>query len=244
MRVALLVIAIVAAGCPGSLETDALSGDDKGGENGAGTGGAPTECNVASDCVAAGPKCCDCPTHALPATSPTARACNEVNCPTKSCGSPMEAACNDGRCELVCSPVVVNMSCPNGFVTDGNGCLIDMCAPAADPGQCSVDTDCARVRDDCCGCAMGGKDTAIPAGQVPSHDASLGCSANPVCPGNNVCAMNLAARCVQGECALVSGALPANACGRADLPACPSGERCTVNANDQATMYGVGVCRP
>jgi hypothetical protein len=56
--------------------------------------------------------------------------------------------------------------------------------------------------------------------------------------------MDLAARCVQGECALVSGALPANACGRADLAACPMGERCTVNANDQATMYGVGVCQP
>lgn len=241
--VLVLLIAISAAGCPGSLETDALTGDDNG--NGAGGGaGAPTECRVATDCVAEGPSCCDCPTHAVPISDPTARACGEVQCPpNNTCGSPMIAACNVGRCELVCKPVVCDMTCANGFATDGNGCLTCACAPAT-AGECGVDTDCARVKADCCGCAMGGKDTAIPAGQVAQHNESLNCSANPTCPGGDVCPMDLAARCVQGECALVSGAMPANACGRPDLAACPMGEQCTVNANDQATMYGVGVCQP
>lgn len=244
MRVLVLLIAICAVGCDSTLETDALTGDDNGGDGAGGGAGAPAECRVAADCIAEGPSCCACPTHAVPTSDPTARACAEVQCPPKSCGSPLEASCNAGHCELVCSPVACDVSCANGFVTDGNGCLTCECAPAPAPGECGVDTDCARVKDDCCGCALGGKDTAIPAGDVAQHDAALDCSANPTCPGGDVCAMDLAARCVQGECALVSGALPANACGRADLAACPMGGPCTVNANDQATMYGVGICLP
>jgi hypothetical protein len=244
MRFVALLIAIVAAGCSGSLETDALTGDDNAGDGAGGGAGAPAECHVAADCVAEGPKCCDCPTHAVPTTDPTARACSEVMCPPRNdCGSPLQATCNAGHCDLACAPVACDMTCADGFVTDGNGCLT--CACAAPPqGECSVDPDCARVKDDCCGCTLGGKDTAIPVGAVAAHEAALNCSANPTCPGGDVCAPDLAARCVQGECALVSGALPANACGRADLAACPMGEHCTVNANDQATMYGVGVCQP
>lgn len=244
----LLVLLVGAAGCPGSLETDALgNGDDGDGVgSGSGAGNTPIECAQASDCVAAGPKCCDCPTHAVPKTDPTQAACSAVSCNPMQCGSPMEAACTAGRCELVCSPVKcdANISCANGFATDGNGCLTCTCAPAQNSGNCSIDLDCARVKDDCCGCAMGGVDTAIPQNEVAAHNAALNCSANPVCPGYDACAAELQPRCVQGECALVSGGMPANACGRADLMACTGSEFCTVNANDQATMYGVGVCQP
>src|SRR5690349_3526961 len=116
MRFVVAMIVVLAAGCPGSLEADAVSGDDKGNDGAGGGAGAPSECRVAADCVAEGPKCCDCPTHAVPTSDPTARACSEVQCPPKSCGSPMEAACNVGRCELVCSPVACDMSCGYGFV--------------------------------------------------------------------------------------------------------------------------------
>ena len=109
--------------------------------------------------------------------------------------------------------------------------------------ECGLDSDCARVRDDCCGCERGGEDTAVLASQVAAHDAALNCSANPACPEVSTCAPDLAARCVQGTCSLVSGGLPADACGRADLAACPVSQVCTVNADEQATMYGVGVCR-
>jgi hypothetical protein len=246
MRIVVL-LALLLGACD-VRATDALTGaEDDGDSNGSGAGGAlPHECSVANDCVAAGPKCCDCPTHAVPASDPTQAACAAVDCAPMQCGSPMEAACVSGRCELVCSPVACdgNISCPNGFETDANGCLTCNCAPASGPMECSLDTECVRVKDDCCGCEMGGMDTAIPQGEVASHDAGLNCSANPSCPGVDTCAPALTARCVQGECALVSGGLPANACGRADLAACTSGEACTVNANDQATMYGVGVCQP
>lgn len=248
MRSSLLCLVVLLAGCPGSLNTDALGNGDNGTGSGSGqgAGNVPIECVTASDCLPAGPKCCDCPTHAVPATDPTQKACAAVNCGPMQCGSPMEAACLAGRCELVCSPVAcpATTTCDNGFATDANGCLTCDCAPPANAAQCSLDTDCARVKDDCCGCVMGGKDTAIPTGDVAAHDAALNCSANPSCPGADSCPVDLAARCVQGECALVSGVIPTNACGRADLAACSASQTCTVNANDQATMYGVGVCQP
>jgi hypothetical protein len=159
----------------------------------------------------------------------------------------MEAACKAGYCTLVCSPVDCDptISCDAGFATDANGCLTCECAGATDVGgECTTDTECARVRADCCGCENGGSDTAVRASDANTFDNSLNCPANPTCPGGNACAADLAARCVQGTCSLVAGPLPAGACGRADLPACASSERCYVNASDQATMHGVGVCQP
>lgn len=245
MRLCLVALVVALAGCPGSLDLNAAEDDrgDDGAGSGAGGGASPTECGDANDCVAAGPKCCDCPTHAVPVTDPAQQACENVDCPTPTCGSPMEAACKTGKCVLVCSAVACDASCADGFATDGNGCLTCACAmPAA--SECTGDGDCAQVRDDCCGCARGGEDTAVPVAQVAAHDAALMCPQNPSCPDVNVCAPDLAPRCIAGACALVAGALPANACGRPDLPACPTGEVCTVNANDQATMQGVGVCQP
>lgn len=207
---------------------------------------ASSECTSDVDCVVAGPKCCDCPTHAVPVADPAQRACSDIDCAPMSCGSPMQAACDQGQCVLECAPVACDMavSCPAGLATDDNGCLTCACAAPAGLAQCTADADCTRVRADCCGCALGGTDTAVPAGQAAAYDAALMCPENPSCPGTDVCAPELAARCVQGACALVAGPLPAGACGRADLPACPAGESCYVNANDQATMHGVGVCRP
>lgn len=243
MRVAVLALLLALTGCPPKLEQDALGGDNGSGSGSGSGGGAAPECFAANDCVPAGPKCCDCPTHAVPKSDPAQRACSEVNCPTPSCGSPMRAACDSGRCVLQCSPVACDgVSCANGFVTDDNGCLTCACA-APSPMECGADGDCARVREDCCGCALGGDDTAILATQVAQHEAALNCPASPACPGFDTCLPDLAARCVQGTCALVSGGLPADACGRADLQACPVSQVCTVNADEQATMYGVGVCR-
>lgn len=239
MRIVVVAILLAVAGCP-SYERDALGtqGDDSAGE------GAPGECSIAADCAPAGATCCDCPTHAVPITDPSARACSKVDCPPQSCGSPMQAECDQGKCVLACSPVACpELGCGEGFRTDENGCLVCECSGLS-PMECSLDTDCARVRDDCCGCSMGGEDTAVPTTQITAHEAQLGCPPNPSCPGGDTCAPDLAARCVQGACTLVSGVLPSNACGRADLPPCPAGEACVVNANEAATMQGVGVCLP
>jgi hypothetical protein len=248
MRFAALPLLLLAA-CFGSLERDAASGDDNGSGSGSGSGmgGAFAECLVASDCAAAGPKCCDCPTHAVPKTDPSQMACANVDCPPATCGAPMEATCSENRqCELVCSPVacVEGLSCDAGFAKDPmTGCVTCDCGVAT-ANECAMDTDCARVHADCCGCALGGKDTAVPASYVDAWNAQLMCPTNPTCPNVDTCPADLAARCVAGECTLVSGPLPPNACGRPDLPVCPQGQRCWVNANDQATMQGVGVCLP
>jgi len=253
MRFALFPLLLALAACPGSLNDRASGADDNGSGSGSGSGagGLPyNECHFAVDCVPAGPKCCDCPTHAVPVTDPVQMACANVDCPTPSCPSPMEAACESGKCVLVCSPVdhdafgnCNTASCADGFATDGNGCLTCACA-APTVHECIADGECARVRADCCGCMMGGNDAAVPASQVGEWEAMLNCPTNPSCPTQNTCAPDLAARCVAGECTLVSGALPGNACGRPDLPSCGADEVCTVNANDQATMQGVGVCLP
>ncbi|HEY5952674.1 MAG TPA: hypothetical protein VIV40_44550, partial [Kofleriaceae bacterium] len=199
MRI-LLAFALVLAACNGSLEDNALGGGSDGAGSGSGGGaGAYSECHVASDCVAAGPKCCDCPTHAVPVNDPAQQACANVDCPTPSCGSPMQASCDAGKCTLVCSPVQcdASVSCADGFATDANGCLTCACAvPTAT--ECGVDGDCAEVRADCCGCALGGNDTAVPASQVTAWEAQLMCPANPSCPGINTCAPDLAAHCIAG----------------------------------------------
>jgi hypothetical protein len=243
MRFALLLL-VVLAGCPGALDSRAAFEDDSTGMGSGSGAGAFAECHVPADCVPAGPKCCDCPTHAVPINDPANKACANVDCPAMTCGSPMEATCKAGTCTLVCSAVECgDASCADGFATDANGCLTCACAmPTA--SECSIDTDCSRVRADCCGCSLGGKDTSVPASDAAAFDAALNCPTNPSCPGVNTCAPELAARCVAGECTLVSGSLPPNACGRPDLPACPAGEVCTVNASDPATMQGVGVCLP
>jgi hypothetical protein len=249
--ITLAVVAAALGGCPAGVDRETAAdydGDDSGGGGaGAGSGmSVPAECTRDTDCAAAGPKCCDCPTHAVPTTDPAQQACANVDCAPASCGSPMQAACSDnGQCVLECAPVACEASsCPSGFATDANGCLTCECAGSADLGECMQDSDCSRVREDCCGCAMGGSDTAVPTSEAAAHDAALMCSATPYCTGLDTCAADLAARCVQGSCSLVAGPLPDNACGRADLAACPTGEACYVNASDQATMHGVGICQP
>jgi hypothetical protein len=257
-----LLVALSAALCVALGGCGDFLGDKRGleaqadndtGDDGAGMGGgAPyASCSLNSDCVAAGPKCCDCPTHAVSKNDPAQSACTSVNCPPLSsmdCGSPMEAACVGGACMLVCAPVACdpNISCPSGFATDANGCLTCECAGVASAGdaECTNDNQCARVRDDCCGCANGGYDTAVPTSEVAAHDAALMCPSDPMCPGGNVCAADLAARCIQGTCSLVEGPPPSNACGGANQAPCPPGEYCYVNADDSATMNGVGVCQP
>jgi Antistasin family len=239
---------IALCGCPSPSAERGLAAEDNGGGAGSGSaGGIQSTCVVAEDCILAAARCCDCPTYAVPANDPAQDACLDVECVPVACGSPLVAACEAGRCVAACAPVACDaaIACPDGFATDENGCLTCTCAGVADVGgECTFDTDCARVRDDCCGCDNGGADTAVPEGQITAHDAGLMCPSDPVCPGGNSCMADLAARCIQGTCSLVAGPLPAGACGRDDLPPCPVGEACYVNANDGATMQGVGVCQP
>jgi hypothetical protein len=240
VRLLVLPWLLVLAGCPAALEgrsaAEPYTAED-------GVGGGLSACRSDTDCIPAGPKCCDCPTHAVAIDDPEQRACSDVDCPLASCpGNPLRAACELGRCVLVCAPVTSDRSCADGFATDLTGCLADACA-AIDSRECTADGECVRVDADCCGCEMGGSDAAVPVGAVAAFEAALECGPSPACPTVDTCAPDLAARCVQGACTLISGGLPADACGRPDLPPCASGTVCTLNVDAQATAHGVGVCR-
>jgi hypothetical protein len=233
----LATVLVASSACSEPLEASFVPDDNSESPSG-------PSCREDRDCVAAGPTCCGCPTFAVSSADPVARACANVDCPASECSDNVIARCSEEhRCELACAPRAcgaAGAACQYGFATDANGCLTCECATPA-PNGCAVDTDCTRTRADCCGCQQGGFDTAVLVGERASFDAKLDCMPTPACPGLNTCTADVPT-CVQGRCALVSPALPAGACGRANLPACPAGTECLVNVNDQADMHGVGVC--
>ncbi len=239
-----LLFVLCLAACPASRE-DALAGADF--TDGGGTGNTPQFCNFHSDCALAAATCCSCPSFAVNVNDPSHRACTGVQCPPgmESCPANVEAVCgSQGTCELACSELVCPASCSAGFaIDDTTGCL--SCACAIPANRCSADAQCVETRADCCGCHFGGEDTAVLAGERGAFDASLGCPSSPTCPALDTCEPGAAPHCIQGDCKLVvAGQLPANACGRDDLPACPSGQVCTINNNPAASVLGVGSCVP
>ena len=233
---ALVVLAL--AGCFNFEASPQAKTDGFGG--GSGSGGALAACQRDSDCVTAGPKCCDCPTTAVNKTDPLHQACIDVVCPPMVCPDSVSAVCDQGQCVLACAPMACQTTCPDGYAFDNNGCLTCDCA-LVNSRSCGVDGDCAETRADCCGCLRGGTDTAVLASEVTAFDASLNCPPDPYCPAMDACVAGVGPHCIEGACALAA-ATPAGACGRSDLPACLAGQACTVNANADATAHGVGVC--
>jgi hypothetical protein len=229
------------SGCPSIGALDSAADDT----NGSGSGGAPGQgfCVDDSECVPAANKCCECPTFAVRVDDPAHQACSGVMCPTpmpNDCKS-VVARCVQDHCELRCTPVVCPTSCPLGFARDPmTGCLTCGCAQLL--GECTKDTECVETRKDCCGCGRGGTDTAVVAAKQAAFDASLQCPPVPSCPNVNTCTDQVP-RCVQGACALVEPTTPSLACGRDDLPKCPTPSQCVVNANESADMQGLGVCQ-
>lgn len=240
MRFALVLI--VLAGCQfGATEADVAAGDDD--ANG------PIECVTAMDCVLASSTCCGCGDFAMPDRG-WQDSCEEVECPEPEPGACADVmpACVDGACTTACSNVSCELSCTGGFATDAAGCLVCECAAGADPvASCGTDDDCVAVPADCCGCARGGTDTAIPAGDADAYQAGLDCASNAACPEVDVCDPLAAPRCVSGQCRL-DAAPPTDsegqqACGRADLPPCPEGTACVLNADPDASSEGLGTCQ-
>jgi hypothetical protein len=236
MRALLVLLALLAA-CSAAAQDGAVAlppEDD---------GQAPAPgCAVDDDCVAAAATCCDCPTFAVGADDPATRACTGVTCPGQACPGNVRAACDQGACVLACVAMACPEACAAGYQMDASGCLSCACAGAPSHG-CATDADCVETRADCCGCAAGGQDTAVLARDQAAFDAALACPADPACPGVDVCPAGAAPRCVQGQCELLAAdALPPEACGRPDLPACPTGTVCVVNADPSASDQGVGVC--
>jgi hypothetical protein len=249
----LAVIAVAAAlvaGCDlAPREDNALGGDDSG-DPGAPPPGA--ECATADDCALASTTCCGCGEYGISADS-RGDACDEVECPPPSdeaaCPA-LVAACVDGVCTAACAPVVCELSCTNGFAADDYGCLTCACAeaPPSTDSACVEDVDCVQVAADCCGCARGGADTAVAASDADAFSESLMCPDHPACPEVDVCDPSVAPRCRGGRCVLEGdpddgAGEAAQPCGRPDLPTCPEGTVCVLNADPEASMDGVGSCQ-
>lgn len=244
-----LVVVAVLCGLP--LASACLPGDrdaatiEDPAEPGGAPGGALEACAVDADCALAASSCCGCPEFAVSLADPAYQACAGVPCPDAggACPANVRAACAAGACVVACEPLACPASCEAGFAVDATGCLTCACAGAADLGGCTTDADCVQTRADCCGCAQGGADTAVLAGERAAFDAALACPAAPACPAVDVCDPAAAPRCLQGACSLAPAASPPpGACGRADLPACPAGQVCVVNLSPAASQDGIGVC--
>lgn len=243
MRSLIVIALALVAACPGNEQpgADGYGGDDNGMEHPT-TGGAP-ECSVASDCAPAAATCCDCPSYAAPKSDPAVQACSGVMCPPgNTCPANVEVACNAGRCELACVAMTCSNSCANGYALDASGCLSCDCAEVT-TSACAADADCTEVDADCCGCAAGGKDTSVATADHAAWNSMLAgmCPASPTCPGANTCDANAVPSCVQGACQLIEP-VTGTPCGRDDLPACPTGTACIVNASNPANDHRVGVC--
>lgn len=238
MRLALVLVLL--AGCQLAAEqSDVAPGDDD--------SGVFAECESAMDCVLAASTCCGCGEYAMPDRG-LQDSCEDVECPEPEPGAcpAVAAACVGGACTTACVEVACALSCEAGFATDAAGCLVCACAVASDPApSCLVDDDCVAVPADCCGCARGGSDTAVPASEAAAFDDALDCDANAACPEVDVCDPSATPRCVSGRCAL--GGEPSDelspTCGRPDLPVCPDGTVCVLNADPSASGQGLGTCR-
>ncbi|MBA2540504.1 MAG: hypothetical protein H0V17_12760 [Deltaproteobacteria bacterium] len=245
----LAAIALTLTACFTSASELSAVGDD---DADPAPGGVPNGlCRTDDECVPAGATCCDCPTFARSIFDPQSEACEAVGCDNDPsvCPTNVEAACDQasGSCVLACAPLQC-LECPNGYFTEANGCLSCTCAPPVSQSpDCGVDSDCSRVRADCCGCQNGGEDTAVATADAAAFDQALSCNSGSQCPGqgnsSSDCDAELAPRCVNGACELIAEDMPAEACGRPDLPACAPGKICTINVDPAASLYGVGTCQ-
>lgn len=283
LLIAALLIAAHILACGGD-GTDAGSGsDDSAGGGGDGDGdatgdgagdglgddGAPSSdgdylCSFAEECVVVSSTCCGCPDFAARGDSDYASACEDVECGELGDCPKVVPACIDSLCALVCEPIVASLVCENGFARDSLGCLLDVCRtdPPDPVVACEEDTDCIQVSADCCGCELGGADTAVNVDQVDAFVESLECRRDPACPGLDVCDAAQAPRCFAGSCVLASddaggtddgadddgsGDGPPESqvlCGAPEFPPCPTGQVCVLNYQDgeDATRIGVGTC--
>ncbi|MGE0398301.1 MAG: hypothetical protein AB7T06_16475 [Kofleriaceae bacterium] len=233
-------------GCPIRSADETGFGADPGGDddNGVGSGAPQSACASDLDCELASSSCCECPSFATSRGDPSNDACTGIACPNPpTCPANVRAACNlqKHQCEVACVEMACANSCPDGYAIDpATGCLSCQCALPAAMG-CSVDADCVQTREDCCGCARGGKDTAVLGSAATAYDQMLSCPSNPQCPGLDTCDAAAEPRCVQGACVLTDALLPANAC--AQEGSCASGT-CIINRDPDASALGVGVCVP
>ncbi len=236
------------AGCPLSRSDEVGAGDPGDDGFGSGSGAPQSSCSTDMDCELAASSCCECPSFATNRFDPTNGACTGIACPNPPvCPGNVRAACDlaKNQCTVACvemaCPTSTSNACPDGYAIDpATGCLSCECAAPDMVNGCELDSDCVETREDCCGCARGGKDTAVLAADRATYDQMLFCPSNPQCPGTDTCDPASEPRCVQGACILTDAMLPANACAG---PGSCNGT-CIINRDPAASALGVGVCVP
>ncbi len=249
-RLALAVL-LLSIGCLD--QSTSKSGDPESGDG----GGEPDDrqgadqCTTPTDCVLAASTCCECPSFSAPVGGGYDAGCEEVECgPQQGVCPAVEPRCDTGTCVMVCSPLVADRTCAEGFVRDEAGCLRNECVVSDEIAICEVDDDCQKIPADCCGCALGGVDHAVPAADADSFLGSLDCPPGPECPGVDVCDSEQVPRCIAGACTLGVAStdvdpLLSQLCGTPQLSLCPPASLCMLNAEDgNASALGVGLCVP
>jgi hypothetical protein len=238
-RLALTLALTMWAGCFVANESgaDLSPGDDD--------QGFETNCTTDDQCTLAGPSCCECPTFALGTDSRWDDACEQVECPLPAACPDLVARCEGGQCVATCAPMSCDLSCPGGFAVDSAGCTVCACGQGPAVPECGTAADCVQVPADCCGCARGGSDTAVPLADADSFVGDLMCAGDEACPGVSTCEANAMVACTGGRCVLENrGATPPDdgECGRPDQPPCPEGLECVINA--AGSEAGAGHCQP
>lgn len=256
-RLALSSLALVGAATACSSQSAEDRAQDRGFDGSdPPAGGAPAECSAASECVLAASTCCECSSFGAPANEGYLEGCEDVQCqPREDCPG-VEVVCDGGRCVMICSAVIADRSCEQGFLRDEAGCLVNTCRPPDDSSgrsECELDSECAQVPADCCGCERGGDDTAVRADEAEAHVNALACTDRGTCPDIDTCSGD-EARCIGGSCMLAPGPAesePGNGgegalCGSPELPACSADLVCVLNAPQfmDASDLGLGVCQP
>ena len=155
----------------------------------------------------------------------------------RQCPSDVEAVLRSRRtASLACVADACDRPAPTGYAIDATGCL--SCAvrggPPAPP--CSVDTDCVRAPADCCGCARGRQDTAVPAAEARRVRRAARLPRPAGLPRGSTSAIRRRRHAAsQGRCELARAARRHRPMPDVVAPTCrraPSGETCVINTAD------------
>ncbi|MEM3126671.1 MAG: hypothetical protein QW331_01215 [Candidatus Woesearchaeota archaeon] len=69
--------------------------------------------------------------------------------------------------------------------------------------ECASDNDCVIVKEDCCGCQMGGQSKAIAKSLQQKYEAEMTEKCKEIfCVARYACNENLKPRCIEGKCTL------------------------------------------
>jgi hypothetical protein len=118
-----------------------------------------------------------------------------ILCPDGSTAGPVCQRNPDGRCGWIitmcptpppCPPIRCLAACPNGYVTDANGCQTCQCLPP--PAACNSYTDYSSCQGDmrCTWLAPGCGEPALPA-QGCYARSDVNCTSDASCTPGHVC---------------------------------------------------------